>query len=67
MSNILFFLRTPDAGCAGGLLVPAKHSRGVGRMTREAPPKPFGLSLSKPSLSLLQGEEKPFDKLRANG
>ncbi len=27
---------------------------------------PFGLSLSKPFISL-QEQEKPFDKLRANG
>jgi hypothetical protein len=32
-------------------------------------PNPFGLSLSKPSPSYLARgkEEKPFDKLRANG
>jgi oxygen-independent coproporphyrinogen-3 oxidase len=30
-------------------------------------PTPFGLSLSKPTPSLAQQEEKPFDKLRANG
>jgi oxygen-independent coproporphyrinogen-3 oxidase len=30
-------------------------------------PKPFGLSLSKPFPSAAAEEEKPFDKLRANG
>jgi oxygen-independent coproporphyrinogen-3 oxidase len=30
-------------------------------------PKPFGLSLSKPSPEPAFGQEKPFDKLRANG
>jgi oxygen-independent coproporphyrinogen-3 oxidase len=30
-------------------------------------PKPFGLSLSKPSPSTASEEGKPFDKLRANG
>jgi hypothetical protein len=35
--------------------------------TPMAPAKPFGLSLSKPSLAATTIEGKAFDKLRPNG